>query len=117
MLWLKEVIQEMHDTTQSDREVAEMIRRAVDIASEDLQTELDTHSGQMLGKLDGIPDELALMPSTCVITYQENPQQTPDNPPLKYSISDYARGKMVIKERQVVVDMDTDDGQGQRRHW
>jgi len=104
MLWLKEVIQEMDDTTRRDREVAEMIRRGVDIAREDLQTELDRHSGQMLGKLDGIPDGLARMPCTCVITYQENQRQTPDDPPpLEYGISDYGRGKMEQPASSVVV--------------
>jgi len=98
MLCLKEVIQETQDTTQTNKEAAEMMMRAVDIASNDLQTsaqvinesveELITLSPQILAKIEDLPHQLAPAPHPPAATYREillaDPppsQQTTDTPP------------------------------------
>jgi len=121
---LKEVIQEIQDTTQINREAAEMITRAADIASNNLQItaqvinesveELVTLSPQILAKLEEIPHQQASTIVTPAATYREalladpSPPADDRQPLLKYPTSDYARGNAAIKERQLLVDIDPD---------
>jgi len=91
ILCLKEVIQEIQDAVQINKEAAEMMTRAVDIASNDLQTsaqvinesveELVTLSPQILAKLEDLPRQLAPAPCTPVATYREILLADPPPPP------------------------------------
>jgi len=91
MLCLKEVIQEIQDAMQTNKEAAEMMTRAVDIASNDLQTsaqvinesveELITLSPQILAKFEDLPHQLAPAPHPPAATYREILLADPPPPP------------------------------------